>query len=982
MKSKYLIVVFIVVFHWCNMDCQGIDFGASAAYLTITEGLSHSTVHCLLEDTHGYVWVGTQYGLDKYDGYDCLRVEGEVQGSLLDSKITALYEDSKGSIWVGTAESGIYVQASQSDVLKHISPVELFGWARLYEITSLYEDSEGFVWVTSSGGGVTRFHPETGKSFVYNQSNSGLSRNVAFDVVEDANGVIWVATSGPGLNKLAENGCFEMSKEPIEGTPNMNGYRKKLLLVGDDLWIATQGTGLYRMDIRDESHVRFSPDLGGGGLNSNMVMDILQLNDGSLCVATDGGGLNLFVPDSSSVEQYSVSCFQAEKLGLQTNALYSLMEDHSGNIWIGSYNGGVTIYKSEGPLFDTYAPGFPGCDEMQSQSVLAITQTNDGFLWIGTDAGGLNRVFPEDMDFDEPAFVHHPDDSTSLAGNVVKTLFEDCQHRLWIGMFWAGLDIFDSESSSFEHVLSEPYSVWSLTERPDGSLWAGTMGQGIVKIDPFTFEWETHIHQPNVPGGLADNNVMVVCAQGPDRVWVGTADRGLDCWVERTGEFEHHRHDPSIPSSISDDQIRCLFLTRGGELWIGTERGGLNKWLGNGKFQRIGRDDGLIGNGIMGITEDTSGRLWITTIEGISRMHPVTLEIQNYDFRSAEIANQFNQDAILSTTENELYFGGIYGLNSIQGETPFLAPLEGRLLITRFEVFDDMIRAGQKRNGHAVLDVPIEDATDIHLSARDNSIAFEFVAMRAGNLDGLRYAFMLEGFDDRWMYTKMGEHRASYTNLDPGDYVFRVICRNLETSIRVLISPPFWRTWWFFSLGIVTLCSSLGAGLKLIKRRRDEVQTRSLLQKKNEKLKAEAEGTKSKLLLSATQIIRNNDFLLSIRKGLNDLRQQKDVTPEVLIHLVNSELRNQHTWKEFETYLQEFDQKFLQTLLQIHPELTANDIRLFSLIRMNMTTKEISFLFNISGRAVEQARYRLKKRLNLDKKTDLNSYILTFQTED
>jgi ligand-binding sensor domain-containing protein/DNA-binding NarL/FixJ family response regulator len=976
MKRKYLIVVIFEVFCGLSTWCQTIDFTESPEFLTITEGLSHNTVHCLLEDSRGYVWVGTQYGLDKYDGYSCKRVEGETRGSLLDSRISALFEDSKGNIWVGTAESGIFFQSFESDYLKQIEPSEISDWTRVYEITSFYEDSEGFIWITSMGGGIVRFHPETGESIVYTTANSGLSENVVFDVVEDENGVFWVATSGWGLNRLRENGRFEMSHEEREGQPNMNGYRKKLLLDGKFLWIATQGTGLYRMDTRNRTYERFSPDLGAGSLSSNSVMDIIQLTDGSFCVATDGGGLNICLPDSSA-DAYRIYNPDTEMVGMHTKALYCLMEDCTGNVWIGSFDGGVTVYKSAKPLFHEYAPGRPGCEEMLSRSVLSVAQTDDGYLWIGTDAGGVNRVNPEYMDFDNPPFMHNPEEPASLAGNVVKTLFEDRKQRLWLGMYWAGLDLFDPGSGSFEHILGEPYSVWSITERPNGCLWAGTMGEGIVNIDPVTFEKEVFKHDADDSGSISDNNVMSVCAQGNDRVWVGTADQGLDCWVDQIGGFEHYRSNPEDPYSISDDAIRCIFLSRSGELWIGTGRGGVNRWLGNGRFQRIGRKEGLIGNSIMGIAEDTSGMLWISTIEGISRMNPSTLQIQNYDFRTAKLANQFNQEAILATRDNRLFFGGIYGLHSIHGEKPGPDSTEARLLITHFELFNEKVMAGQAIHGRIVLDRPIEDATQVQLSAQDNSIAFEFAAMRFGNVEGLQYAFMLEGFDDSWTFTKMGEHRASYTNLDPGDYVFRVKCRNLEKSVQVHISPPYWETWWFRGLASVLIGSTLCVGVFFIKRRREEIRKKGLLHAANEKLKAEAEVIKSRLLLSATQIIHKNEFLRSIRRGLNDLRQKKSVTPDQLVQTVNSELRNQETWEEFDSYLQEFDKKFLQTLQQIHPGLTPNDVRLCSLLRMNMNTKEIATLFNISGRAVEQARYRLKKRLELDKNTDLNTYIVT-----
>ncbi len=953
-------------------------------HLTISDGLSHNTVHCLLQDRYGYIWAGTQHGLNKYDGYNFEVVrslnEEEENLGLFGAKITALYEDRKGNLWVGTSKNGIYYRPVHNDRFISLNQDSAYIFIADHEITSFLEDREGQIWITTIEGGLLQYTPSDGTTRHYTQANSGLSSDVVFDIKEDKYGTIWVATAGGGLNILGEDHRFQLSHPMLPNHPNMSGYRKKLLLDDEYLWVATEGTGLYRMDTRDRTYLHFAPGLETRSLSSNGVRDICKMPDGTVFIATDGGGLNIYSPDTEEITEYRYQV--KNKTGLNSDALYCIEKDRTGNIWIGTYNGGINIYKPWKVWFRQFAPGMTGSKTLYNRSILALAQTHDSVVWIGSDGGGLNRLTPEHSQFIIPPFRHQPNDKRSIAGNVVKALFEDSRKRLWAGLFGAGLDRYEPESQTFEHILGPPYSVWSITERQNGELWAGTMGEGIVVLNPETLETDYLRHDPSNPKSLADLNVMTVYADQSDQVWVGTIDQGLDRWVESRKEFEHFRYNPEDPSSISNNAIRSIFEDSQGNIWIGTEGGGLNQWLGDGRFKRIGQSEGLVANSVMGITEDEVGMIWVTTFEGISRLDPETMDIQNFDFRTHQNANQFNQSALLAANDGRLFFGGTNGLNTIQTSQLNTEAFAGTVILTDFKIFNQTIKAGQTLDGRVILERPIEEAEHIQLSYLDKSFSFSFSAIDYTNPMDYQYAFIMQGFDDQWQETEAGQNRVNYTNLDPGDYTFKVKYQEQMASINVHIQPPFWQTNWFRAVVFLLFIGFIATTIYTILKRKEAAHKRALLRLKNEKLASEIEAKTSKLMFSTVQMAHKNEILTGLKDDLLKVQQQSGAPLTSVVRKLDAELRNEDHWKDFDIYFNQVDQDFFQSLLAKHPALTQNDLRLCSLIRINLSTKEIAFLLNISTRAVEQGRYRLKKRLELGKEEDLNKYITGFKTTD
>lgn len=989
-----LLLLFIIRSGVAQGDWPSIHFD----HLTIGEGLSHNTVYCLLQDQYGYIWIGTQNGLNRYDGYDFEVFRSNVgqkgNNGFVGKGVTALFEDSKGNLWVGTRKNGINLRENLDDYFVNLNNDPAFSGIAGSEIASFFEDSSGNIWIATINKGVLKYNPEKKTSIQFTQEGNNLFNNLAFDVIEDENGTIWVGTAGQGLNYLPKGeNKFRRSNVNLPNDPNMDGYRKKLLLDNGYIWIGIEGSGLYRMEIDSKRFTHFQPGLGEKQISSSLVRDLHKTKDGFLYVATDGGGLNIFDPKKNEFAKYSYQI--EESSALNSNALFCFLEDRSGNLWIGSYDGGVNVYKVNKTRFDLFTPRSGGGDQLEHRSVLSVYQTRDGKIWVGTDGGGLSWLNQENNSFSFSSLKHDPQNPNSLGSNIVKTIFEDSKGQLWIGTFASGMSRFDQQSNTFKHFRrddSNPNSlggnnVWSITERKDGKLWVGTVGAGLAVFDPDTERFRHFLHDPNDIHSVAESNIMTLFVANDDKVWVGTIDNGLDIYDEETGHFIHFKYDPKDSLSLSNNEVRAIFQDSRGEMWVGTEGGGLNRWLGNGKFERITIEQGLIANSVMGITEDEQGNLWITSFEGLSVLDKHGTVLRSFHFHQGLTNNQFNQMSVLAADNGQLFFGGINGLHTIRPEQVKGNSASSKVIFTDFRVFNESLSMHPTKKGSPVLNMPVEITDRIKLNYLDKSFTIDFSAIDFTAPLENRFMFRMQGFDDNWQQMPAGQHSVTYTNLDPGTYTFAVKHKNQEQELEIYIKPPFWETLWFKLIASAVIIAIIFFSGFFIIKRREEAHKQQLLeaeseilQLRNEKLAADLDAKNSKLMYSSVQMAHKNEILSNVKQELKVSQKETDSKIPQLIRMLDRELKSEDYWKEFNLYFNQVDKHFTQALVDKHANLTPNDIRLCSLIRINLSTKEIASLLNVSTRAVEQSRYRLKKRLSLGNDEDLSKYISGYRT--
>jgi ligand-binding sensor domain-containing protein/DNA-binding CsgD family transcriptional regulator len=993
-RIKQILLAIFCLFTWA-LEAQKPYYFES---ISSTNSLPHQTVFRILKDNEGFMWFGTQRGLLRYDGYS-YRSFGQTQTGtpgFWDKPVHALMLDKMGNLWVGTHSGDLCKRSILTGKFEYLTQTKAFKILSGNRIQCFFEDKSGKIWIGTLDNGLLVYDPKNGTSQHFNTANSQLSDNDVFDIIEDKTGRIWVATAGEGINYL--EGTSGVFKQRYADAPNINGYQKSLLLEGDNLWIGTEGTGLYQLNLATNIIKHFSAQSDENRLSSDAVKRMAPTKNNELLIATDGGGLNIFDLKSNTISIYKSA--QLANGSLNTNALYDVFSDTDDNIWVATYNGGVNIHKAHQIRFEYFSNTGSRANELTNRSVLGIFQTQNQQIFIGTDGGGLNLFDRKNNRF---SWFNNPN---KVQNNIVKSIFEDAQQRLWLGYYNGGLAIFDRKNNSFKHYLSNPSdslslsnnSVWSIAGDASGDLWVGTVGNGLNLFNPSTQKFQRYSNRKNDPTSLSDNGIQVVFVDKKNRVWVGTEHSGINLFDRDKNNFIRFQHQPNEPTSINSNFIRSIFEDSRGRLWIGTESGGLNLWLGDNKFKHYTTKNGLISDAIMGISEDFNGHLWLSAYEGIARFDTDRDSFQNFKFNSKREgqSNQFNQSAILRTAEGDMLFGGINGLNIIKPASIIQNQLKPRIVFTDFKIFDESVIEGVLANGRSIFEGSISQTKQINLSYLDNAFSIEFAALDFTEPSHNQYAFRMEGFDKEWHFNSEELRLVTYTNLDAGTYTFRVRGTNSigawsdnEAVVKIKIIPPFWRTWWFKLLMFLTTITIGVLAFRIYLQRRETILKQQVLESEqvilsltNQQLATEIDTKNNELMSKAVQMAHKNELLSGIKDNLEGIKTASETerlkSLRGLTRSLESEIENKENWDQFLLYFNQTHQNFIHALQTKHQNLTQNDLRMCALTRMNMSNKEMATLLNISITGIEKSRYRLKKRLDLTVEDDLSRYLMNF----
>jgi len=822
------------------LACQLVLFTAGAytqeseirfRNLALEDGLSQNTVHCIMQDAKGYIWFGTQDGLNRYDGinFKIFTSDPADSNSISHSWITALTEDSSG-IWVGTLGGGLNKFNSQTETFKQYNNdppnPDSHGSNNVWCLT---RDRSGNLWIGTLDGGFCRMHPDDAgqpvfKQYINNPDNpNSLSNNRVRTIYEDRKGLLWIGTSGGGLNS------FDPETEEFIHYLNDPGNNNSLChnhvwgVFEDDngnLWIGTYGGGLdkYNPDTKEFSHYSHKPD-NPESLSSNLILSVYRDPEEErnlIWIATWGGGLNLFDIDSETFTHFRNS--PADPNSIPTDNIVSVYSDYTGLMWIGTIGSGISGFVKEMP-FEHYKqnPNRPG--SLNNNDIGAICEDSEGNLWIGTNGAGINFLGRNKSDF--IYITHSPADPGSLVNDIVKVIREDKSGTLWIGSNkgLSRLDYKNRHRMIFKNYLHDPDNPGSLSNNDisslaidhDGMIWIGTGGGGVNRFDPVSEQFTHYKNDPGNPVSLSDNTVLAVYIDRSGKIWIGTREGGLNMFdpgVNQGGEavFTHYKHDPGDTNSISNNDVLSIHEDENNSLWVGTN-GGLNKFDGSGSgFISFTVKEGLSDNIIYAILEDEPGNLWLSTNKGLSKFNPQNNNFTNYKVSHGLQSNEFNQASSFKSKSGKMYFGGVNGYNTF-----YPGDVKGNrhippIALTSFKKFDREVILNKDLSGSGIIEIPY----------RDNFFSFEFVALDYFAPEMNQYAYKMEGFDNDWIYSGTRRY-ASYTNLDGGDYIFRVKGSNNDgiwnedgISLNIKIIPPFWKTLWF---KILTISVAVAAAL-------------------------------------------------------------------------------------------------------------------------------------------------------------------------
>jgi signal transduction histidine kinase/ligand-binding sensor domain-containing protein len=747
-------------------------------FLSIEDGLSQSSVHSIIQDSEGYMWFGTEDGLNRYDGYrfTVFRHDPGDPNSLMDNYVSSLSVGKSGTLWVGT-KKGLNVWDKGNESFIHFPKIDsALSLLERRECNVVFEDTYGLVWMGTSGG-LLQFDTQSGKTkiFLHDTTKKEIySHNYIRSIFEDAMGTLWVGTIGE-LNAFnRDNSSFT-----VHELPEQYGVYAICADSTDKLWVGTYEGGLYEFNKTNGTFTRFKvKELVG--MANKIFWSLHTDRDGNLWAGTGGNGLLKYSKDRKMIT-YS----------LYDNYILSLYEDRSNVLWAGTGKGIHKLDKKR-EKFKCFADSSP--DSQLARDVWIFYETTDGTVWIGTN-NGLARY-----DSNSTAFI-----CTKLKGITIYSLSEDKAGVLWIGTVGQGLIGWNKRQSKYQMFNYRPHSPCSLSDKSvrclyedhDGDLWIGTNEGGLNMLDRTRNSIKWFKNDPKNKNCLSSDRVYSIMEDHSGILWIGTDGGGLNSYDKKKDSFRVYMNESGNLQSLSNNYIECVYEDKSGILWIGTNGGGLNRYdRTTDTFTCLGGKDGLPSEVVYGIIEDTDGYLWLSTNNGLSRFDPIKKIFRNYTIHDGLQSNEFNTGAFLKNRLGEMFFGGINGFNSFYPENIEDNLYSPPVVFTDFKLFDRSIN----------LSTLISRENTIELQYSDNYFSIEFAALDYTNPASNRYAYILEGLDKDWVSSGARRY-VSYTNLDPGDYLFRVRGSNSDgiwnmqgASIAIHIIPPYWKTLWFRSL--------------------------------------------------------------------------------------------------------------------------------------------------------------------------------------
>ena len=786
------------------------------------EGISDPNVVCMMQDSRGFMWVGTRNGLNRFDGHQFMVFYSDPadSGSLSNNYIQNIIEDSKGNIWIATSGGGFNkFDRKKKRFKQYLHNPDNPNSVSDNNISRILEDKKGKLWIATNNG-VNLFDPETNRfiRFSHDKNKSTtISDNIVTDIFADNKGDIWFGTQNGGLN------CFSTK---------------------DSTFIS------YRADSKNK-----------GAISSNSITRIFEDSSHRLWIGTAGEGLNLFDPETKKFRHFKNT---SDVNSLCHNHIICITEDDDANLWIGTENGGISLLDSTLQKFRNYANDEIDNSSLSTNSVHSIIKDNEGNIWVGLFAFGINLYKKSTASFNH---YNHNSSAGSLSNNLVLSIYGDSDENLWIGTDGGGLNCFNhktGQTSFYKHHPSKNSIpgdfILSLTEDSSHNLWIGTWGSGMSKFNRKTKNFKNFKYVENNNFGLSSNNIYAITVAWDNKIWIGTFGGGLDIYDDLSNSFIHYKNNKADKKSLSDDKIYTILEDKTGNIWIGTAEGGINLFEPKTKsFIRFNKEnknlitntvyhllesrsgkiyacttsglnyfdpsvrrfiptehqDKFTSNYAYAALEDQKGNIWVSTNKGISKYDPNNLLVINYSIEDGLQGAEFKPHSAFKAKSGMIYFGGVNGYNSFSPDQILVRSYNPPIVLTDFKIFNKSFPIAQNENDPSPLKQDISETDSIRLSYNQTFITIGFSALDFASPDTKVYAYMLQGFDSDWNI--MGNmNSATYTNLNPGDYIFKVKSRSRSgqwsssiCTLNVTIVPPFWLTWWFKILIFIFVAGSL-----------------------------------------------------------------------------------------------------------------------------------------------------------------------------
>jgi ligand-binding sensor domain-containing protein len=873
----FLRIVLILINGFSTLYCQTNKQNIKFSNISIKDGLSQSSPNCIFQDSRGIMWIGTEDGLNKYDGYSftVFKPEQDNKFSISNSRILTIVEDNTGNLWIGTNGGGLNKYDRNNNQFYHYLPDSLLNAGTVIRCITRGINNE--LWIGTEKG-LILFNVETNgfkDPLLAYPATGSLSVTPVNTIVTDSN-LIWIGTSqglfsfdkGKKILGRFTNIPSDNQSIPCNNVTSLLLDNRHNLLVGTETGLArlNQSTGLFeRLSLSNKASESI-----------NTIKALLQDDEGNIWIGTLNNGLYIGSGMPGGFDNYSYD--YNNPYSLKNNEVFSLFKDFSGIIWVGT--NGIDLYNSKKEKFVLYDYVPYSREKLVFRNIHPIYQDTYGVLWIGSKTDGLHELNRSAKTYTR--WVNDPAVVNGLSSNRIRAIKEYPEGVLWIGTEDQGLDkVYLDENRRpvrFKHYKHQPGNPNSITGNKiyaffvdnSNKLWIGT-DNGLTIMDIESEKFTQFLPDKNNPNSLSNTTVYAIYGDRGGNIWLAT-DLGINKYAPATGGFIHYIHKDNDQNSVIHNEILSFYDDSRGNLWIGTYGKGLDMFNpAKNKFTHFTNIHQLSTAVIYGILEDENGNLWMSTNNGILKFSEKTGEIKQFSIEDGLQSNEFNGTSYFKSNNGEMFFGGQYGFNSFFPNNVKVDSVPPKIILSDLQVQNISVVPGE----HSPISININEAREITLNHKQNNFTLYFSALHYANPNLNRYKYKLEGFDDKWI--DVGSKRfVSYTNLPYKTYTFRVIASNSDgiwnvkgLAVKIRVKSPFWATIWFRILMLVTLICGI---YYLIRKRLNNAQLqKQLVEEKFKDSSKELEEAKLQLENQHAEIVIQRRELLQREKDQENL---------------------------------------------------------------------------------------------------------------
>ena len=801
MKTSFKILFPFVIYVISSFTA----YAQTGRFYTTDGGLSSSLINHFFQDSKGFMWTATEYGLNSFDGLrfaNYWHVSGD-STSIKNNYVRTLFEDSRQNLLIGCID-GLMRYDRETNTFSEI-PMIRAGKQVFPHVTQMQELHNGEIWMTTTGQGMFRLDEQRKQAVSVDELLRQSNYNFQSCFYEDSYYNLWIGTYGNGLI------CYmHATKEArVFKYPTLNDNNIAAIIEDKqgNLFVGTQKRGLSCYN-RKKNTFTPVPYVGNGALS----VYCMALVDGQLLVGTDGQGLKLYNPVKKQLEDYTIN---TAPMDFSEGKIHTILEDKDKNLWLGLFQKGIVLIPKQSNPFEYYGSKSTYYNPIGQGCVMSIFQDSNQHLWIGADNEGIYE-----LDAEGGCLRHYqPGSSSHSVANTIMCIYEDSEKNLWLGSYTRGIAKLNRKTGVCDYSLPvDNEKILSITEDKQKNLYIGTLGSGFYQYNLQTGSLKHYESAKDETGDLKRNELVndwinYIFCDSEGFIWLGHY-KGVSCFNPLTGSFINYRQVNTLISGCVGYAIQEDYS---GNIWAGTTDG---LYCFNKKTEELKRfttADGLSNNVICGLCEDSRHDIWLSTYMGISKYDVKNNRFVNYYSGDGLQGNEFTHGAFYKDKKGKIYFGGINGVTYFSPESIGSVSKETNVWVTDFYVFNHPIHKNSLSGGEPVIDTSVQDANQFRLSYKDNTFSIVFSTLQYNNPEQISYQYKVDELGSQWLSTEPGVNRVTYNNLPPGQYTFQVRALNYgnysETrTVKILITPPWYQTWWAYCV-YITLAGLLVLGI-------------------------------------------------------------------------------------------------------------------------------------------------------------------------